>query len=100
MLFKHGTATVKALVTAIDDRLDLSTLSSEPAQELALNDIGTVQIKLASTLPVDDYAVSKRTGAALLIDPTDGNTVAAGMIRVPEPEEEPEDQSDEEWLTS
>lgn len=100
VLFKHGTATVKALVTAIDDRLDLSTLSSEPAQELALNDIGTVQIKLASTLPVDDYAVSKRTGAALLIDPTDGNTVAAGMIRVPEPEEEPEDQSDEEWLTS
>lgn len=100
VLFKHGTATVKALVSEIHDRLDLSTLASESAGELVLNDIGTVQVKLASTLPVDDYAVSKRTGAALLIDPADGNTLAAGMIRVPEPEEEPEAQSDEEWLSS
>lgn len=99
VLFKHGTATVKALVTEVHDRLDLSTLSPGPADELILNDIGTVRVKLASALPVDDYSVSKRTGAALLIDPADGNTLAAGMIQVPEPGDQEEPESDEEWLS-
>ncbi len=84
MLFKHGTTTVKALISEIRTRLDLSTLNADNSDQLELNDIGTATIKLAAALPVDDYTASKRTGASLLIDPADGNTLAAGLIILPE----------------
>ncbi|PRZ13131.1 sulfate adenylyltransferase subunit 1 [Nesterenkonia sandarakina] len=102
VLFKHGTATIKALVTEVSDRLDLTTLRSGPADQLQLNDIGTVTLRLASVLPVDDYAVSKRTGAGLLIDPADGNTLAAAMIQLPDPQDADATapDSDEDWLNS
>lgn len=99
VLFSHGTATVKALVTEVYDQLDISSLAALPAESLSLNDIGTVRVKLASTLPVDDYAESKRTGAALLIDPADGNTLAAGMIQLPRRDQHEVNGTDEEWLT-
>ena len=100
VLFKHGTATVKALVTEVLGRLELSTLATEPAERLNLNDIGAVRVKLASALPVDDYEVSKRTGASLLIDPADGNTLAAGLVRLPEAEQLTEEDDDENWLVT
>ncbi|GAB3845566.1 sulfate adenylyltransferase subunit 1 [Nesterenkonia populi] len=100
VLFKHGTATVKALVTEVDSRLDLTTLSADNAEQLQLNDIGTATIKLAAALPVDDYVASKRTGASLLIDPADGNTLAAGLISLPEAAEGQDAGSDEDWLSS
>ena len=83
VLIKHGTQTLKALVVEISDRLELSTLTPQPADELVLNDIGTVTLRLARALPVDDYATAKGTGAVLLIDPADGNTLAAGMVQIP-----------------
>lgn len=97
VLVKHGTETVKGLVSEITDRLDLATLTAQPADELVLNDIGTATVRLARALPVDDYETAKRTGAVLLIDPTTGDTLAAGMVRLPEAEE-PEAQDDEAWL--
>ncbi|WP_022872606.1 sulfate adenylyltransferase subunit 1 [Nesterenkonia alba] len=100
VLFKHGTATVKALVTEISDRLDLTTLTAQPAAQLNLNDIGTATVKLAAALPVDDYAASKRTGASLLIDPADGNTLAAGLISLPQATDDAETETDEDWLSS
>ncbi|MGJ9373939.1 sulfate adenylyltransferase subunit 1 [Nesterenkonia sp. CF4.4] len=102
VLFKHGTATIKALVTEVSDRLDLTTLRSGPTDQLQLNDIGTVTLRLASVLPVDDYSVSKRTGAGLLIDPADGNTLAAAMIQLRDPQDADATapDSDEDWLNS
>lgn len=99
VLLSHGTDTVKALVTDVIDRLDISTLAPHAAESLSLNDIGTARVKLASTLPVDDYSESKRTGAALVIDPVDGNTLAAGMIQLPQKGPHAQQQSGEEWLT-
>ena len=84
LLFKHGTATVKALVTEVKDTLDLTSLAPLSAEALELNDIGTVTIRLASALPVDDYTQLKRTGSALIIDPDSGNTLAAAMIQLPD----------------
>lgn len=81
VLVKHGTATVRALVSAVDGRLDLDSFEVGPAAELALNDIGRASLRLAAPLPLEPYAVHRRTGAFLLIDPQDGSTLAAGMIR-------------------
>ena len=48
-----------------------------------MNEIGQVRVCLAEALPVDDYAVSRRTGSFVLIDPSDGSTLAAGLIGAP-----------------
>ena len=80
VLVKHGTATVRARVEAIDGRLDLDTLLAVPAKELELNDIGRVALRLSAPLPIEPYAVHRRTGAFLLIEPQDGTTLAAGMV--------------------
>ena len=80
VLLKHTTRTVKAIVKEIPSRLTLADLSQHPAPgELAANDIGRVVLRTAEALPVDAYADSRRTGSFLLIDPSDGSTLTAGM---------------------
>jgi sulfate adenylyltransferase large subunit len=80
LLVKHTTRTVKALVSAVQDRLDVTTLASAPTASLQLNDIGRVQLRTASPLVVDPYAVDRRTGAFILVDEATGATLGAGMV--------------------
>lgn len=80
VLLKHTTRTVKAIVKDIPSRLTLDDLSQHPAPgELVANDIGRVVLRTAEPLALDAYAVSRRTGSFLLIDPADGTTLTAGM---------------------
>ena len=81
VLVKHGARTVRALAAGIEGVLDLGDLTVSPADRLALNDIGRLRLRLAEPLPAADYAVSRADGAFLLIDPQDGWTLAAGMVR-------------------
>lgn len=81
VLVKHGTRTVQGVVREISGRLDLDTLVPVPSEVLELNDIGRVTLRLAAPVMPDDYAVSRRTGSFLLIDPQTGGTLAAGMVR-------------------
>ncbi|MER6926715.1 elongation factor 1-alpha C-terminal domain-related protein, partial [Streptomyces spiralis] len=81
VLLKHGTRTVKAIVKDIPSRLTLDDLSLHPHPgRLVANDIGRVKIRTAEPLPVDSYADSRRTGSFILIDPSDGTTLTAGMV--------------------
>jgi sulfate adenylyltransferase large subunit len=80
LLVKHTTRTVKALVSAVQDCLDVTTLASAPTASLQLNDIGRVQLRTASPLVVDPYAVDRRTGAFILVDEATGATLGAGMV--------------------
>ncbi|MDT8914594.1 GTP-binding protein [Amycolatopsis sp. PS_44_ISF1] len=80
VLVKHGARTVQAIVTGLTARFDEQTLSSvDSPGTLALNDIGQVDIRLAERLGIDDYTDNPRTGAFLVIDPKDGDTLAAGL---------------------
>ncbi|MEU6082656.1 GTP-binding protein [Streptomyces sp. NPDC047108] len=80
VLLKHTTRTVKAIVKDIPSRLTLADLSQHPDPgALAANDIGRVVLRTAEPLPLDAYAASRRTGSFLLIDPSDGTTLTAGM---------------------
>jgi sulfate adenylyltransferase subunit 1 len=84
VLVKHGARTVPAIVTDLSARFDEQQLSSvESPGELALNEIGRVQLRTAEQLPVDDYADVRRNGAFLVIDQSDGTTLAAGMVGAP-----------------
>ena len=80
VLLKHGTKTVQAMVKAISGKLDLDDARLLPAESLALNDIGHVNLRLASAIPAEEYLHSRSTGAFLLIDAQDGSTLAAGMV--------------------
>jgi sulfate adenylyltransferase subunit 1 len=83
VLVKHGTRTVRAIVTALTGQLDLDTLRHrEPPAMLKPNEIGGAHIRLASPLAVDSYAADRRTGGFLIIDTANGDTLAAGLVRV------------------
>jgi sulfate adenylyltransferase subunit 1 len=81
MTLKHGTRTTTALVTELVSRFDEQNLATTASPEsLGLNEIGQVRLRVSDPLPVDDYTACRPTGAFLLIDPADGNTVAAGLV--------------------
>lgn len=94
VLLKHTTRTVRAMVKALDSRLDLNSLVGVPATELVLNDIGRVHLKLADEISAETYAESRATGSFLLIDAQSGHTLAAGMVR----DTVPEDLSSVDWV--
>jgi sulfate adenylyltransferase subunit 1 len=92
VLVKHGTRTVQALVRSVSGKLDLATFKLEGASNLELNDIGHAQLRLAAPLPLENYLHHRRTGAFLVIDPLDGNTLAAGLVK-----DHPGDHEDERY---
>jgi len=80
VLLKHTTRTVRAMVTDLAERLDVTSLGSEPVDELRLNDIGRISLRTASPLAVDAYADDRTTGAFILLDEATGTTLGAGMV--------------------
>ena len=78
---KHATHTARAIVDAIDDRVELTSLGREPGpSELALNDIGRVRLRTSKPLAFDAYARNRATGSFILIDEATNDTAGAGMI--------------------
>ncbi|MGW2281433.1 elongation factor 1-alpha C-terminal domain-related protein, partial [Streptomyces sp. NPDC001770] len=72
VLLRHTTRTVKAIVQDLPGRPDGS---------LTTNELGRIRLRTAEPLAADAYAASRRTGSFLLIDPADGATLTAGMVR-------------------
>jgi sulfate adenylyltransferase subunit 1 len=80
-LLRHTTREVRARIDRIDHRWNVSTQQREPALEtLAMNDIGSVGLKLAQPVFADRYADNRASGSFILIDELSNNTVAAGLI--------------------
>ncbi|MEE9383105.1 MAG: sulfate adenylyltransferase subunit CysN [Nannocystaceae bacterium] len=79
-VLKHTTRETKVSVLAIQYRVDVNTLSREPAQQLALNEIGRVALRTSGPLYFDDYKRNRMTGSFIIIDPINNNTMGAGMI--------------------
>ncbi|OLT38613.1 hypothetical protein BJF82_13725 [Kytococcus sp. CUA-901] len=73
---------MKALVKEIDYRLDVNTLHrDQEAEEIGLNELGRVRMRVQQPLMVDLYEQNRVTGSFILIDQASGVTVGAGMIR-------------------
>jgi len=80
-IVKHTTNSVKAMVASIDFKTDIHTLDhQEDADELAMNEIGQITLKLMKPLHYDRYMDNRITGSFILIDTFTNNTVGAGMI--------------------
>ncbi len=81
-ILKHTTRSVRVFITRILYKVDVNTLHRERGVEIfVLNEIGRVEIKLASPIFFDPYKVNHGTGSFILIDPLTNSTVAAGLIR-------------------
>ncbi|USQ79876.1 GTP-binding protein [Ornithinimicrobium faecis] len=80
-LIKHTTRTVRTIVKDVNYQLDVNTLHrNQEADELKLNEIGRVVFRTTQPLLVDAYERNRTTGSFIVIDPSTGNTVAAGTI--------------------
>ncbi len=77
---KHTSKSARAIVERIEHRVDVNTLEHVPAAQLALNEIGRVQLRCSAPLVVDPYARNRTTGSFILIDESTNDTVAAGMV--------------------
>lgn len=80
-LLKHTTQTVKVYIKKIHYKINIDTLHRQKTTDLALNEIGRVEIKTAKPLFFDAYNANHGTGSFILIDPLSNHTAAAGMIR-------------------
>ena len=78
---KHTTRSARAVVRQLRYRIDVNTLHRDlAAEELELNDIGRVTLRLSAPLAFDTYARNRTTGSFVLIDEATNDTVASGMI--------------------
>ena len=81
LAIKHTTRTVRAIVDELVSVVDIHSLEDQAAPEqLQLNDIARVRLRLSEPLAVDVYADNRSTGAFILIDESTNDTVGAGMI--------------------
>jgi bifunctional enzyme CysN/CysC len=79
-LLKTQSKEVRASVTTIKYRVDVTTDAHLAARTLQLNEIGIVNLSTAQPLAFEPYAVNRTLGGFILIDALTFETVGAGMI--------------------
>ncbi len=76
---RHTTNFLKCQVQAIEYKMDMGTLGKTETDELGMNDIGRIRIRLARPVHFDPYRMNRWTGSFILIDDTN-QTAGAGVI--------------------
>jgi sulfate adenylyltransferase subunit 1 len=77
---RHGHRWVQARITSINSVRDVHTLEDSEAHELAVNEIGRVQVQAQSALPIEPYASNRVGGALIVVDPTTNRTSGALLV--------------------
>ena len=80
-LVKHGSRQVRGSARQIAHRVNVNTLATEPAPELQMNDIASVEFETKLQLLFDPYSQNRTMGSFILIDPLTNATLGAGMIQ-------------------
>ena len=79
---KHTTKEVRAIVKAVDYKLDISTLEQNTLDKtVSLNEIARLTLRTTHPLFFDAYRRNRATGSVILIDEATHETVGAGMIQ-------------------
>ena len=79
-IIKSGTQVGQANITVPKYKVNVNTLAHEPANSLALNEIGNCNIAVDRKLVFDPYSENKDTGSFILIDRLTNATVGMGMV--------------------
>ncbi len=77
---RHGNRWVQARLSRVVSRLDIHTLVPSPAMQLAVNDIGQVEMELQQALPLSRFAANRVGGALIVVDPTSHRTSGALLV--------------------
>ncbi len=77
---KIGTRSVRATIRRVLSRINLETLTQEPATKVTLNTIAKAEFQGQRPLVMDSYEANRTLGSFILIDPLTNDTVGAGMI--------------------
>ncbi len=81
LLLRAGTRETRAGLVRIRSRLDLATLKPQAADQLVMNDIAEVSLRLEHPVPADPYVANRPTGAFILVDEDSNDTVAGGLVK-------------------
>ena len=77
---KHCNKISKAIVTKVNSKINMESLEKTlEFDNLKMNDIGEVEIRIQNQITYDSYRDNKKMGSFILIDDSN-NTVAAGII--------------------
>ncbi|MGV2872073.1 sulfate adenylyltransferase subunit CysN [Colwellia sp. E150_009] len=77
---KHGSKMTTGHAESIESKYDVNTMEKLPSAQLAVNEIGSVNLVIDEVLHFDPYKENKGTGAFIVIDRLSNITVGAGMI--------------------
>ena len=80
-LLKHTSHQVKVKSQRIRRKVNINDFSEHAAQQLAMNEIASVEFEASGALFFDPYERNRATGSFILIDPLSNATVGAGMIQ-------------------
>ena len=75
-----GSTQIPAMVTSIKYKLNVNTGDHDASENLAMNEIGIVDIATDSPIALNTYKNERNTGSFILVDRVTLNTVAAGMV--------------------
>jgi bifunctional enzyme CysN/CysC len=79
-VLKIGTRTLNATITEPKYKININSMEHLAAKKLELNEIGVCNLALDRPIAFDPYAQNRETGAFILIDRMNNNTVGAGML--------------------
>ncbi len=80
-IVQHGINSQKAKVTSVDTVMEVEHMNeSSEKTEIRLNEIGTIQVKLAGEIFADKYADNPANGAFIIVDPMTNNTSGLGFV--------------------
>ena len=77
---KHGSKMTTGHAIEVEHRVDVNSMKKIDVDQLALNEIGSVNFELEEALHFDPYQDNKSSGAFIIIDRLSNITVGAGMI--------------------
>ncbi len=82
LMIRHTTRETKAIVKGVQYKINVNTLHKvEDDNEVGLNEIARIHLRVASPLIFDEYTRNRITGSLVLVDPFTNETLAGGMIR-------------------
>ena len=79
-LIQHNSNRILAKIDSIKNVIATDYTGEKPATQLAINEIGEVNIKLSKSLYFDTYEENKSNGAFILIDTATNTTAGVGFI--------------------
>ncbi|WP_321394826.1 sulfate adenylyltransferase subunit CysN [Emcibacter sp.] len=79
-LIKIGSKMVPGVISSLKHKINVNSLEHEAGKALELNEVGVCNLSLSDQIPYDRYADIRETGAFIIINRLNNNTVGVGMI--------------------